>query len=312
MRQIWNDKRYFSLDYYLKQTFGEKVYKIALDGGMTCPNRDGTLGTRGCIFCSTGGSGDFAAPRSSSVTEQINQAIAGIRSSKQKSQKSLVCNKFIAYFQSYTNTYAAVDYLEDLFMEAISHPFVVALSIATRPDCLPPEILDLLQRLNRIKPVWVELGLQTIHDQTATFIRRGYPLSVFEDAVFRLHERNLEVIVHLILGLPFETTDDILASIRYISKLPVNGVKLQLLHILKGTDLADHLQEFKILTLDEYVNLVICCLEQLPPQIVIHRLTGDGPRDLLLEPLWSMQKKHVMNEINRRLAQKDSWQGKEW
>lgn len=311
MKQLWNDKRYFSLDYYLKQTFGEKVYKIALDGGMTCPNRDGSLGERGCIFCSSGGSGDFAAPLSSSVTEQIDRAIEGIRSSKQKNQKSLICNKFIAYFQSYTNTYASVDYLETLFIEAISHPSVVALSIATRPDCLPPEVLDLLTRLNQIKPVWIELGLQTIHEKTAFFIRRGYPLSVFEDTVSRLHERNLTVIVHLILGLPFETDDDILASVRYIGELPIQGVKLQLLHVLKGTDLADHLQEFKTLTLDEYTDLIIRCLEQLPPQIVIHRLTGDGPRKLLLAPLWSTQKKHVMNEINRRLAQKDSWQGKE-
>lgn len=310
--KMWNDKRYFSLDYYLKQQFGEKVYKVALDGGMTCPNRDGTLGDKGCIFCSAGGSGDFAAPYKSSVTEQINGAIKGIRTSKQKKQKSLVCNKFIAYFQSYTNTYAPVEYLRDLFTEAISHPSIVALSIGTRPDCLSTEILDLLEELNQIKPVWVELGLQTIHDKTAAFIRRGYPLSVFNEAVSNLSKRNIDIIVHLILGLPFETNKDILESVRYIGTLPIQGIKLQLLHVLKGTDLAHHLNEFKVLSLEEYIDLVIQCLEQLPQNIVVHRITGDGPRDLLLEPLWSMQKKHVMNEINRNLKLRDTWQGKEW
>ncbi len=310
--RIWNDKRYFSLDYYAKQQFSEKVYKVALDGGMTCPNRDGTLGDKGCIFCSAGGSGDFAAPHLSSVTEQINLAIEGIRTSKRKNQKSLVCNKFIAYFQSYTNTYAPITYLRDLFTEAINHPSIVALSIGTRPDCLSTEVLDLLENLNQIKPVWVELGLQTIHEKTADFIRRGYPLSVFDEAVTNLHTRNIDIIVHLILGLPFETNNDILESVRYIGKLPVQGIKLQLLHVLKGTDLVNYLDDFKLFSLDEYVELVIQCLEQLPPDIVIHRITGDGPKDLLLAPIWSMQKKHVMNEINRNLTLKDSWQGKEW
>lgn len=311
-KKLWNEKRYFSLDYYLKQTFGEKVYKVALDGGMTCPNRDGTIGDRGCIFCSEGGSGDFAAPCTDSVTKQIDLAIEGIRSSKQKSQKSLVCNKFIAYFQSYTNTYAPVEYLRKLFMEAISHPSIVALSIATRPDCLSDEILDLLEELNKIKPVWVELGLQTIHEKTATFIRRGYPLSVFNEAVHNLNQRKIDIIVHLILGLPFETTNDILESVRYLGNLPIQGVKLQLLHVLKGTDLANHLHEFKLLSLEEYINLVIQCLERLPQTMVIHRITGDGPKDLLLAPLWSTHKKHVMNEIHRNLKLQDTWQGKEW
>ncbi len=310
--RMWNDKRYFSLDYYAKQQYGEKVYKVALDGGMTCPNRDGTLGDNGCIFCSAGGSGDFAAPLTSSVTEQIDLAIEGIRASKQKSQKSLVCNKFIAYFQSYTNTYAPISYLRDLFTEAISHPSIVALSIGTRPDCLSNEVLDLLESLNQIKPVWVELGLQTIHEKTANFIRRGYPLSVFDEAVTNLNKRNIDIIVHLILGLPFETNADILESVRYVGRLPIQGIKLQLLHVLKGTDLADYLNQLKLLTLDEYVDLVIQCLEQLPPDIVIHRITGDGPKELLLAPTWSMQKKHVMNEINRTLTLKNSWQGKEW
>lgn len=311
-RKLWNDKRYFSLDYYLKQRFGEKVYKVALDGGMTCPNRDGTLDTRGCIFCSAGGSGDFAAPLCESVTEQINQAIFGIRASKQKKQKTLVCNKFIAYFQSYTNTYASIGHLRKIFTEAISHPSIVALSIGTRPDCLGDEVLSLLKELNQIKPVFVELGLQSIHEKTAEFIRRGYPLSVFDKAVNDLSSIGIEIVVHLIIGLPFESREDLLSSIHYIAKLPIQGVKLQLLHVLKGTDLADHLEEIKILRMEEYIDLIILCLEHLPENITIHRITGDGPKDLLLAPLWSKNKKQVMNEINKTLTTWDSWQGKEW
>lgn len=301
---FWNEKRYYSLDYYLKQTFGEKVYKVSLHGGMTCPNRDGTLDTRGCIFCSSGGSGDFAAPLFSSVTEQINHAIEGIRSRK------AVGNKFIAYFQAFTNTYASVDYLRPLFTEAIQHPSIVALSIATRPDCLEEEVLILLEELNKIKPVWIELGLQTCHEKTAQFIRRGYSLSTFEQAVQQLHHRSIEIIVHVIIGLPYETKEDLLYTINYLSKLPIQGIKLQLLHILKGTDLANYLHDISILTLEEYIDLVILCLEHLPQRIVIHRITGDGPKELLLAPLWSSKKKLVMNRINQALAERNTWQGR--
>ncbi len=303
-KKIWGEKRYYSLDYYLKQTFGEKVYKIALDGGMTCPNRDGRLDTRGCIFCSGGGSGDFAAPRCDSVTEQISNAITGIQKAKSTG------NKFIAYFQSYTNTYAPVDYLRALFTEAISHPMVVGLSIGTRPDCLPEDVLDLLGELNQIKPVWVELGLQTCHEKTAEFIRRGYPLSVFEKAVSDLKARNLQVIVHTILGLPFESREDILETIDYIGSKPVDGIKLQLLHVLKGTDLADYLGQFHILSMEEYTDLVIACLERLPQDMVVHRITGDGPKNILLAPLWSGNKKASMNQINQELKLRDTWQGR--
>lgn len=303
-KKIWGEKRYYSLDYYLKQTFGEKVYKVALDGGMTCPNRDGKLDTRGCIFCSAGGSGDFAAPRCDSVTEQINRAIIGIQKAKSAG------NKFIAYFQSYTNTYAPVDYLRTLFTEAISHPSIVGLSIGTRPDCLPEDVLDLLGELNQIKPVWVELGLQTCHEKTALFIRRGYPLSVFEKAVSDLKKRNLQVIVHTILGLPFESKEDMLETIDYISSKPVDGIKLQLLHVLKGTDLADYLGQFHTLSMEEYTDLVITCLEHLPQDIVVHRITGDGPKNILLAPLWSGNKKASMNQINQELKLRDTWQGR--
>lgn len=302
--KIWNDKRYYSLDYYLKHTYGEKVYKISLDGGMTCPNRDGKIGLGGCIFCSAGGSGDFAAPKMHSVTEQINQAIAGISKSKS------VGSKFIAYFQAFTNTYASVEYLEKLFTEAIEHPSIVGLSIATRPDCLPDDVLELLSRLNTKKPIWIELGLQTTKDESAAYIRRGYPLSVFDDAVTKLHKRNIDTIVHLIIGLPHESREDILESVRYVSQMPIQGIKLQLLHVLKGTDLAKHLDEFHILTMDEYIDLVISCLEILPDNIVVHRITGDGPKDLLIEPAWSTRKREVMNRINQELAKRDTWQGR--
>lgn len=302
--KIWNDKRYNSLDYYLKQTYGEKVYKVSLDGGMTCPNRDGKIGVGGCIFCSAGGSGDFAAPKTDSVTTQIDNAIAGISKSKS------VGSKFIAYFQSFTNTYAPVDYLRKLFTEAINHPNIVGLSIATRPDCLPDDVLKLLSDLNKIKPVWVELGLQTTNENSAVFIRRGYPLSVFDDAVMKLHNLGIQPIVHIIVGLPNETRDDILNSVRYVSKLPIQGIKLQLLHVIKGTDLAKHLNEFHVLTMDEYIDLVIACLEILPEHIVVHRITGDGPKDLLLAPLWSCRKREVMNRINQELARRNTWQGR--
>lgn len=306
---MWNDKRYHSLDYHMKTTFGEKVYKIALDAGMTCPNRDGLLDTRGCIFCSSGGSGDFAAPASDSVTNQIDKAVLGIKASKARGG-SMKFNRFIAYFQSYTNTYGPLEYLERIFTEAASHPDVCALSIGTRPDCLPDKVLDLLSRLNQVKPVWVELGLQTIHEKTADFIRRGYPLSVFHKAVKDLRSRNIDVIVHTIVGLPFETRANLKETICHVGSLPIQGIKLQLLHVLKGTDLADYLDRLHILSLEEYIDLVVMCLEELPPDIVVHRITGDGPRDLLLAPMWSTKKKHVMNEINRTLKERNTWQGR--
>lgn len=226
----WNGKPYHSLDYELRQQFGRKIYKLSLDGGMSCPNRDGTLGTGGCIFCSQGGSGDFAASRQTAVSRQIEQAMAQVkRKMPDGSQGS-----YIAYFQSYTNTYAPLPYLKQLFGEAVSHPAVAALSIGTRPDCLEPEVIGLLKDLNRVKPVWVELGLQTIHDSTAAFIRRGYGLPVFEDALRRLKAAGLTVIVHVILGLPGETRLMMAETVHYLAQSPIDGIKLQLLHILKG------------------------------------------------------------------------------
>lgn len=304
--QFWGDKRYYSLDYYLKQTFGEKVYRLSLNGGMTCPNRDGTLGDRGCIFCSAGGSGDFAAS-AGSITDQIAQA-------KMRILAKTSCNKFIAYFQAFTNTYAPVLTLRQLFYEAIRQPEIVALSIATRCDCLSPEILDLLEELNQIKPVWVELGLQTIHEDTLTFIRSGFTLQQYEKAVYALHERGISVITHLILGLPGETKDAMRASVSYVASLPVDGIKLQLLHVLKGTDLGTLYQKepFPLFTLEEYCSFVAECISLLPPDMVVHRLTGDGPRNLLLAPLWSTDKKRVLNTIQKQLKEADLWQGKQF
>ena len=304
--QFWGDKRYYSLDYYLKQTFGEKVYRLSLNGGMTCPNRDGTLGDRGCIFCSAGGSGDFAAS-AGSITDQIAQA-------KMRILAKTSCNKFIAYFQAFTNTYAPVSKLRQLFYEAIQQPEIVALSIATRCDCLSPEILDLLEELNQIKPVWIELGLQTIHEETLTFIRSGFTLHQYEKAVYALHERGISVITHLILGLPGETKDAMRASVSYVASLPVDGIKLQLLHVLKGTDLGTLYQKepFPLFTLEEYCSFVAECISLLPPDMVVHRLTGDGPRNLLLAPLWSTDKKRVLNTIQKQLKEANLWQGKQF
>lgn len=303
----WNGKPYHSFDYMLKERFGEKIYKVALDAGMTCPNRDGTLGSRGCIFCSAGGSGDFAGSRQDSITQQIEKQAVSIR------QKRGVA-KFIAYFQAYTNTYAPVDYLRKIYTEAISHPDIVAISIGTRPDCLGEDILQFLDELNQKKPVWVELGLQTIHETTARYIRRGYPLSCFEQAVSELRKRNLDVIVHTILGLPGESKNDILSTIEYLNHRDIQGIKLQLLHVLKGTDLAeDYLAgKFQVYSMEEYLELVIDCLEHLNPEIIIHRLTGDGPKDLLIAPLWSSAKRTVLNTLHRECKLRHAFQGKQY
>ncbi len=307
MAVYWGEKRYYSLDYFLRQTYQTKMYKISLDGGMTCPNRDGALGHRGCIFCSAGGSGDFAADRSLSITEQIEQG---------KSQASLKYsgNSYIAYFQAYTNTYAPVPYLRKIFTEAVLHPDIRILDIATRPDCLGEDILELLVELNRQKPVWIELGLQTIHPQSADFIRRGYELPVFEQAVRRLRAAHIPVIVHTILGLPGENSEHMLATVRYLNTQDIQGVKLQLLHILKGTDLADYYRQrpFALPDMDEYFEIIGRGLCILRPDIVIHRLTGDGPKSLLIAPLWTSNKRQTLNRMQAYLKAHDIWQGKEF
>lgn len=287
---------------YFKELFGDKVYKISLNAGLTCPNRDGKIGTRGCIFCSEGGSGDFAPPPSLSITAQIEKGKALVAN-------KIKTNKYIAYFQAYTNTYGSIDYLRKIYYEAINHPDIVAVSIATRPDCVDPPIAALLKELNQIKPVFVELGLQTSNETSAVFIRRGYTNEVFEIAVSLLN--GLSIIAHIIIGLPYEAPTDILNTIKYINGFPIHGVKLQLLHILKNTDLYTYYLQspFHILSLEEYGDLLIMCINNLRPDIVIHRLTGDGPKKLLVEPAFSSNKKLVLNYINNRLRNENVIQG---
>ena len=295
----WGGKPYHSLDYEMKQRFGTKVYKLALDGGMTCPNRDGTLDTRGCIFCSAGGSGDFAERDISLAAARVSKKLGGRPAA------------YIAYFQSYTNTYAPVDYLRELFTAAIRHPQVKVLSIATRPDCLSDEILDLCSELNKIKPVWLELGLQTIHEDTAAWMRRGYKLDCFEDALIRLRQRDLEIIVHVILGLPGEDRSRMLETVSWLAGQDIQGIKLQLLHVLRGTDLADIYAEnpFPVMSMDEYLDLVLDCIARLPPELVVHRITGDGPKNLLIAPQWSANKRLVLNTLTRRFKEREIFQG---
>lgn len=298
-------ERYYSLNQYYREKFGEKIYKLSLDGGFSCPNRDGTLGYGGCIFCSQGGSGDFAADQNLSIKDQMEEA-------KKIFSCKKIGNKYIAYFQAFTNTYGPLSYLKKIYQEALEPEEIVGISIGTRPDCLPTEVISLLEELNKKKTVYLELGLQTIHEETADFIRRGYPLPVFEDAVYRAKNAGLNVVCHVILGLPGETKDMIFETIRYLNHLPIDGIKLAMLHVLKGTDLAKVYQEtpFPVYEKEEYVDLVIDCIERLRKDIVIHRITGDGPKDLLIAPLWSLNKRDVLNSIGKRLKERDTWQGR--
>ena len=286
-----------TLTEFCAEQFGQKVYKLSLSGGMSCPNRDGTLDTRGCIFCSAGGSGDFAAPAALSIPDQLEAAKARVRD-KYKG------GKYIAYFQAYTNTYGPVDKLRALFSAAMEPEEIVGLSIATRPDCLPPETLALLGELNRKKPVWVELGLQTIHPETAAYIRRGFDLACFQRAVDALTALGIHVIVHVILGLPGETEQQMLETVRYVARCGAGGVKLQLLHVLEGTDLAADYRagKFEVMTLEQYAQLIKKCVALLPEEMVLHRMTGDGPKKLLIAPLWSGDKKRVLNTLREALS----------
>lgn len=303
----WGEKPYFSLDYMLKEKFNKKVYKVSINAGMTCPNRDGKIDTRGCIFCSRGGSGDFAGKSKEDIQTQINNQIEIMKN------KSTVSD-FIAYFQAYTNTYAPIDYLGKVYTEAIFHPNIIALSIATRPDCLDDEIIELISKLNKIKPVWIELGLQTIHEKTAKYIRRGYDLNCFENAVNKLRKENIDVIVHAILGLPGEDRKDIIETMEYLNKRDIQGIKLQLLHVLKDTDLAkDYIEnKFKVYTMEEYIDTVIDCIEHLREDIVIHRITGDGPKKILIAPIWSGNKKKVLNTLHHEFKIREAYQGKKY
>ncbi len=307
----WNDKPYHTLDYEMKKIYGEKIYKIALDAGMTCPNRDGSCGVRGCIFCSAGGSGDFAAKKMTDEDAVAAQLEKGVQYFHGKQ----IGKRFIAYFQAYTNTYAPLPRLEALYREALEVPSVAGISIATRPDCLGSDILALLDRLNREyadKFIWLELGLQTMHEHTALLIRRGYPLPVFEQAVKRLQSISIPVITHVIIGLPGETKPMMLDTCRYLGSLGISGIKLQLLHILKNTDLVELYEKktFEILDMMAYIDIIISCLEILPADMVIHRVTGDGSKELLIAPLWSLDKRRVLNTLHQEMKRRGTWQSK--
>lgn len=301
----WNEKPYYSLDYFLKNKFQKKMVKLSLDAGFTCPNRDGTINNHGCIFCSARGSGDFTCNPTKSITEQI------------KIQKKIMSKKwpdagYIAYFQAFTNTYAPIETLEQKYEEALSCPDISAIAIATRPDCLDEKILSLLKKISKKVYVWVELGFQTSNESTACLINRGYQNHIFETAVKNLNACHIDVVVHVILGLPYETKNDILSTISYVSGQSVQGIKLHMLHVLKNTPLEKIYLEnpFSIFSIEEYVSIVCDCIAMLPDHIVIHRLTGDGPKDSLLAPLWGLKKRELLNMIHKKLKEDNLWQSK--
>ena len=298
-------KRYNSVNQFFREKFGKKVIKVSLNGGFTCPNRDGTKGYGGCVFCSEKGSGDFAPEKQKPIEEQFLE-------SRQRLSKKWPDAKYIAYFQSFTNTYASLDYLEDLFLRASKLEGVVGIAIATRPDCIDEEIVKFLAKLNKKLYVFVELGFQTSKKESIDFINRCYENKVFEDGIRLLNKYNIDTVVHTILGLPYESKEDMLNTIRYVSSFNIRGIKLQLLHILENTALAKiyKKENFKILSLEEYVDIVVSCIEILPKDIVIHRITGDGDKKILIEPKWSLNKKVVLNSINKEFLKRDSFQGK--
>lgn len=307
MSKEWNGKRYHSLNYFLREKFGEKVFKISLDGGFSCPNRDGKISKGGCVFCSERGSGDYAGDRQLSISDQFDD-IKEMMSRKWKS------GKYIAYFQAYTNTYAPVDELRRKYEEALNKEGVVAIAIATRPDCLGDDVLDLLDEINKKVYLWIELGLQTSNDETAKRINRGYKLEVFEEAMKKLKERNIDVVVHDILGLPGETKEDMLNTVNYIAHSGAKGIKLHLLHLMKDTPMVSLYEKGKIefLSEEEYIDLIVKAVSMLPEDMVVHRLTGDAPRALLIGPMWSLKKWEILNAIDKKFEDEDLWQGKEF
>lgn len=286
---------YKTANEHYKEKFGCKVYKLSLDGGFSCPNRDGTVGVGGCIFCSNKGSGDFA--------EAGNDILQKLEWAKKRVEAKNKGGKYIAYFQSFTNTYAPLEKLKELFYKAIEPEYIVGLSVATRPDCLPTETVELLSEINQIKPVSIELGLQTTNEKTVRYIRRGYENNVYFDAVKRLKEKQIDVVTHIIIGLPFETADDAYKTTLDAVRAGTDGVKFHLLHVLKNTDLAKEYEKgvFKCLELEEYARILKKCISVLPKQTVVHRITGDGAKSDLVAPLWSADKKTVLNYLNRYL-----------
>lgn len=304
--ELWDNKRYKSLNYFLREQFGEKVFKISLDAGFTCPNRDGFIGTGGCIFCSPRGSGDFAGT--------CNDLVQQFEETKLMMNKKWKNGKYIAYFQAYTNTYADVATLREKYYSVLNLEGVVGIAIATRPDCLNEETLDLLEQIAKEKYLWVELGLQTIHEATAKIINRGYSLETYTHAVQELKKRNIDVVTHVILGLPGESKEEMLQTVEFVANTGTQGIKLHLLHLVKDTRLV-HLYEkgqLCVMDLEEYADLVVDCIERIPEEMVIHRITGDGPRETLIAPLWSLKKWEVINTIEHQLMDRSTWQGKKY
>ena len=306
MSKTWDGKRYHTLNHFLREKFGEKVFKISLDAGFTCPNRDGRVSTGGCIFCSPRGSGDFAGT-SQDIVEQFHE----VKSMMNKKWKS---GRYIAYFQAYTNTYAEADVLREKYYSVLNLEDVAGIAIATRPDCLPADVLDLLSEINSRTYLWVELGLQTMHERTARLINRGYGLDTYIASVKELKKRNIEVVTHQILGLPGENKRDMIQTVDFISNTGTQGIKLHLLHLLKDTRLAEMYRqgEFQLMSMEDYIEVVVDCIERIPENMVIHRITGDGPRDTLIAPKWSLKKFEVINAIEHLMMDKDTWQGKKY
>jgi radical SAM protein (TIGR01212 family) len=298
-------KRYRTFNEQLRERFGGKTVKVSLDAGFTCPNRDGTLGISGCVYCSERGSGDFAGDQRLSISDQFIEV-------KERMKRKWPDAQYIAYFQAYTNTYATVKRLRKVYEEALAQENVVGLSISTRPDCLPEDVLDYLEDLNQRTYLLVELGLQSSHDRTLEWIGRGHNYAQFLKGLEQLRARGIRVCAHIILGLPGETKAKMIETAQAVAKLPLEGIKIHLLHVLKGTPLATIFQHepFDLMTKEEYVSLVVDILELLPPEMVIHRLTGDGPPNDLIGPLWSRKKWEVLNAIDAELERRDSWQGK--
>lgn len=304
MRKEWGDKRYYSLNYFLREKFGEKVFKISLDAGFSCPNRDGTISSGGCIFCSERGSGDFAGSRNFSITKQFHDI-------KEVMNKKWKNGKYIAYFQAYSNTYGDIDTLTEKYEEAIAQENVIGLAIATRPDCLSDEVIQLLKALNEKVYTWIELGLQTTNEKTAKLINRGYDLSVFEKAVQKLNNADIDVVVHTIFGLPGETEEDMLKTVKFVGEKNIKGIKFHLLHLMKGTPLVKLYESNQLTFMEEedYINIICKAITMLPQNVVIHRLTGDSPRKLLIGPLWSLKKWEILNAIDRKLIENSLYQG---
>lgn len=300
-----NNRLYNNANSFFREKFGQKIIKISLDGGFTCPNRDGKLSYGGCIFCNEKGSGDFAGDRNNSIEEQFEK-------NKNIMNKKWKNGKYIAYFQAFTNTYAPIEYLKDLFIRASNLPDVVGISIATRPDCISEEIAIFLSELNKKTYIFIELGFQTSKNETIKLINRCYENKIFEDCVNLLNKYNIDIVCHVILGLPYENKEDMINTVKYISSFNINGIKLQLLHIIKGTMLHKLYQNkpFHILTLKEYVDIIVSCIEILPINIIVHRITGDGDKNTLIEPKWSLNKKNVLNSINKEFIKRNSYQGK--